>query len=857
MQRKYTMYALFCASAGALLFALSMPRWRTDIRSGTGAGGFVHLTTNQVIHPWGKQTRVPGRPVDMAIDSSRRWIALLNISEVDLVDAVSDQILHKIKTRSTSYAGIAFRPDGREVWASETLRNADGKSGGADSIVVTALDQSGNPGGQQRITLPGHAVPAGIGFSHDGAYAYVALNRKNSLAVIDTRQLKLVREIEVGMAPFGVVVADNAHRVFVTNRGGRQPRPNDVSTSSGGSSLVTDPVSGSTTTGTVSVINLVDLSVREIPVGLAPAAIALSPDAKTVAVANAHGDSVTFIDTDSLALSTAKVPAYPETTIGSQPIGVSFSLDGSRLLVACAGNNSIAVLTRHGKLWQILGALPSAWFPTAVVVDSNSRIHTASIKGLGDTLRDDGAHVSTNWEGVLQTMPNPAPAEVVAGTREVRALNEARFDSAGGVANLASLGIQHVVLIVKENRTYDQILGDLKQGNGDPRFLHYGREVTPNIHALAEQYVLLDNFYATGAISFDGHQWLMMAFVSDYTERSFAAYPRGYAWNMGDSLTIAPTGFFWQGAPKPLSIRIYGEFCADPNTALNHRDSVDMNEHRLGQNWKNNMELYHAGAIPRLRYCTAGVPALAPVVDSFYPVSLDITDQFKADEFVRELDQFEKQGRMPNLVVIRLNNDHTQGTRPNAGTPRAMVADNDLALGRIVTRLSHSSFWPNMLVLATEDDAQDGLDHVDGHRTIGLAIGPHVRRGAVISDNYNHLSMIRTIQEIFAVPSRTRFAAAARAMTSIFMDHADLTPYEYIPANIPLIETNPPLEALQGRRRWAAEQSGAMDFSDIDRAPSGLLNRILCWDRRGYNTSYPAAGTHLLQSKSPLIQGLT
>jgi YVTN family beta-propeller protein len=834
-------YFLSLTAVVALLTAAVAPTLSNRSISGRENGHGVLVTTSQLLHPWGQLTRIAGRPLDLATDSSRRRLAVLNEERIDIVDTASGSILDTVKTRTTSYAGVAFRPGDEELWASETQRNIGEVHEGSDAVVIAAMAPNGKTAELHRIPFDGHVVPVGIGFSRDGSRAYVALNRKNTLAVIDTNRRQILREIPVGMAPFGVVVADRVQRVFVANRGGHRPAPGQTTAPSSGSQIATDPISGTTATGTMSVVSTEDNSVREIPVGLAPSLAALSPDQSTVVVANSHSDSLSFVDARSLATAQVHIPTWPDSTIGSQPIGVTFSPDGRRLYVACAGNNSIAVLEKRGSAWSIIGGLPTAWFPSAIAVDEQGSLYVANIKGLGNTAVGDGSYRSTHWEGALEKIPLPTESQIAAGAREVKTLNEPKYESAGGIANLSSLGIKHVVFIIKENRTYDQVFGDLRQGNSDPHFLQYGRDITPNAHALAEKYVLLDNFYTTGAISFDGHQWLMMAFVSDYTERSFAAYPRGYAWEMGDALTVAPMGFFWQGSPKPLKVRVYGEFCVAPEVNTHTENMVDMTENHGGNTWTDNYKLYREGKLPRGQYCQSGVPALASVVDKNYPHAMTITDQAKADEFFRELDEYEKTNEMPNLIVMTLNNDHTQGTRPGFPTPRAMVADNDLALGRVVERMSKSKFWADTLILVTEDDSQAGLDHVDGHRTIGLVIGPHVRRSAVDSTNYNHLSMVRTIQEIFGIPSRTRFVKGARAMHSVFTADADLGTFTHLAPKIPLDELNPPVRALHGRKRWAAQQSLAMDFNDVDRAPSTTLNEILWWDSHGYDKPYPKA----------------
>jgi YVTN family beta-propeller protein len=819
--------ALLIGAEGGLFSIL-----QSNARIGLQGEGFYLLPTSQLLRPWGEQAVIKGRPVDLAFDSHKRLLAVLNWRSVLLRDGTSGALLADIRSRATSYAGIAFRPGDRELWASETTRS------GPDSLLIAELSEAGAVTNSARISLPGHPVPAGIAFSPDGKTAYVALSRSNTLAVIDTTSRQVQREIEVGIAPFGVAVTTG--RVFVTNRGGRRPAANDTTAPSSGSMVVSDAVTGSSASGTVTVVNTADSSTREISVGLAPSGLALSPDAKLLAVANGHSDSISLVDTDSLQSTELKIPAWPEGTLGSQPIAVAFAPDGHTIYVACGGNNAIAAVRKDSGQWKLAGALPTAWFPSGIAVDDNGALRVITIKGIANTAVGDGTFNSRQYEGALVSIPAPADAQLAAGMREVRAANSPRFESAGGVANLSSLGIRHVFFVIKENRTYDQVLGDIGKGNSDPKLCVYGRDVTPNHHALAEHYVLLDNFHTGGAISFDGHQWLMQAFVSDYVERAFASSPRGYAWNMADALTVSPAGFFWQSAKRPLDVRVYGEFGLPARWDPATQNMIDMNERDL-LNWGDYWKLYKEGKWQSAVGTRSGVPALTKIISARYPFSsTSIPDQIRADEFLREFAEMEKSGTLANLSVIHLNEDHTNGTRPGSPTPRAMVADNDLALGRIVEAISKSRFWAESLILVVEDDAQDGFDHVDGYRTVALAIGPHVRRGAVDSNFYTHTCLVRTIQDIFEIPPRTRYASAARAMTSIFTPDADTAPYQSLPARVSLDEMNPPLAALDGKRLWAARQSLAMNWSHPDDVRSDVLNRILWWDARGYQTPYPA-----------------
>jgi YVTN family beta-propeller protein len=804
---------------------------KTTVQLGRQSSNLFLVSTNQLLHPWGEQTMISGRPVDMTWDSARRFLAVLNSRGVILLDGSTGTRLADIESRTTSYTGISFRPGDRQLWASETSRN------GPDSVLIAELSETGKPGKTNRIGLNGHPLPTGIAFSADGKLAYVALSRSNTLAVIDTGTLEMLKEVDVGMAPFSVVVAGD--RVFVSNRGGRRAAPDDVVAPSSGARVVADAVTGSSTTGTLSVVDTKTGSVREILVGLQPAQMALNPKGTLLAVANAHSDSVSLIDVATLQRTDLKIPPYPEAALGSQPIALAFTADGNTLYVGCGGNNAIAVVQLFKGQWKVAGAIPTAWFPTAVAVTPDGSLRVLNLKGVGSTADKKGTFNSRQYQGSLELIPAPTAMQIAAGTREVKAANSPKLEPAGGVANLESLGIRHVFLIVKENRTYDQVFGDMGKGNSDSKLTMYGREITPNHHALAEQFVLLDNFYTGGAISFDGHQWLMQGFVSDYVERNMIAAPRGYAYNMADALVVAPTGFFWQAAPKPLDLRIYGEFQLaarwDPQT----RQTVDLNE-ADDLSWITYWQAYKENRWQGMVGSRSGVPALAKYVDARYPYpTLSINDQIRAEEFLRELGEFEKSGNLPNLIIMSLNSDHTNGTRPGSPVPKAMVADNDLALGRIVEAIGKSKFWENTLILAVEDDAQDGVDHVDGHRTVALAIGPHIRRRALDSNNYNHTSMIRTIQEIYRIPQKTRALEAARAMTSIFTAKADLTPYQHLEPTIALDTMNPPLKALAGRQLWGARQSMAMNFKDIDDAPTETLNRILWWDAKGWDVPYP------------------
>src|ERR1035437_5338950 len=387
----------FALAAAALVGQQSgiFPVLESGIAIGKQPGGFFLLPSNQLLRPWGEQTVIPGRPVDMTYDSQRRILAVLNTRSILLLDGSTGTKVAEIAARSTSYAGIAFRPGDRELWASETSRN------GPDSILIAKISELGMPGETNRIGLNGHPLPTGIAFSPDGRLAYVAFSRSNTLAIIDAGTLELVKEINVGMAPFGVAVAQGS--VFVSNRAGRRAGPNDTVAPSSGSPVVTDPVTGASTSGTVSVLDMREGGVREVTVGLAPSQLVAGPEGKMVAVANGHGDSVSILDTATLARDDVKIPPSPDPARGTHPITPAFAADKKTLYVALGGNNAIAVVRESGGKGQVAGAIPPAWFPTAVALAADGSLRVLNIKGIGNTADKKGTYNSRVYEGSLRS----------------------------------------------------------------------------------------------------------------------------------------------------------------------------------------------------------------------------------------------------------------------------------------------------------------------------------------------------------------------------------------------------------------------------------------------------------------------
>ena len=387
---------------------------------------------------------------------------------------------------------------------------------------------------------------------------------------------------------------------------------------------------------------------------------------------------------------------------------------------------------------------------------------------------------------------------------------------------------KHVFYIIKENRTYDQVFGDMPEGNGEPKFCQFGEEVTPNQHVLARQYVLLDNFYCNGVNSADGHQWCNEGYVADYLEKSFGGFPRSYPYEGEDALAFAPNGFIWDGVlAKGLTFRDYGEFVTakiEPASATWEDVQHDMLAGESRVNVRATTQLHTLE------------PYLCPTYIGF---PLKVSDAYRMREFMKEFRAYEAKGELPNFIIMLLPGNHTAGTRPGMPTPRACVADNDYALGQMVDAITHSKFWPETAIFVVEDDPQAGLDHVDGHRTTALCISPHTKRGCVDSTFYNQTGMLRTMELILGIPPLNQLDMASTPMLNAFTEKQDVTPYTALPNRIPLDEMNPDLKSLEGRQRYWAERSMRLPLDEADEADEDTLNRILWHSTKGYGTPYP------------------
>ena len=847
---------LFCA-AGALglIFAATAAKpARAPVTVGRQPDGRVVVPTNQVLNPAGFQVEFPGRPTDIALSPDGALLAVMNKDSLVLIRVRDRAIMQTLPLPKGghTFVGIIWAPDGSAIYSS-----------GTKGVINRFKIDGGIATLGQAISLPGpgggvNPVPGGLALSADGGTIYVCLSRNNSLGVVDAASGQLKAEIPVGVAPYGAAL--NGQKAYVTNWGGRHPIAGDTVATTSGTDIVVDPVTGVASSGTVSVVDLAQgKEILSIAVGLHPCGLILSRDASRLFVANANSDTVSVIDTASDRV-VETIPAAPEASLafGSAPNALALSPDGQTLYVANGGNNAVGVV-RLGALAggaateqasRALGFIPTGWYPGSVrVSDDGKTLFVANVKGVGslnvpsgrDQSGEQVAHNVHDPLGSISIIAVPDAATLARYSARVAQNNSVwaipgSLQSKGASRRPVPVPLrrgersvfEHVIYIIKENRTYDQVLGDMPEGNGDPSLVHFGEEVTPNHHKLAREFVLLDNFYCSGVLSADGHQWTDEAYVTDYLEKSFGGFERSYPYWGGDALAYASSGFLWDNAMRHgRTFRDYGEFV---RAEIEPADAT----------WADIYADYLAGTSKVKIRATTTVDSIRPhLCPTYVGFPGKVQDVYRAGEFIKELGDFDAKGKLPNLIMMLLPNDHTSGTRPGYPTPRAAVADNDLALGRIVEAVSHSRFWPKTCIFVVEDDPQAGLDHVDGHRSVAFVISPYTRRHAVDSSNYNQTSVVRTIELILGLPPMNQFDLSAAPMTSCFTDKPVFTPYQVARNRIPLDEMNPPLAALSGARWYWAMKSLALPLDDVDEADEDTFNRILWHSVKGYDTPYP------------------
>lgn len=693
-----------------------------------------------------------------------------------------------------------------------------------------------------------------------GRIAAVPLIANHRLAVLELPGGRLLAQVPTGIALFGVVLDKEGATAWVSNWGGRVPSEKDLTAPTGlapdADRVVVDP-RGIAASGTLTRIDLTAMRATDtVAVGLHSTAMAWDQQRERLYVANGNEDSISVVGTRGRRLLRSfPLQPFRQPVKGVAPTALALSPDGQRLWVACGGINAIAVMdAASGK---IEGLIFTAWYPNHVAVSPDGRyLAVSNLLGVGSGWRDEPRKQFVHaCRGSVAVIALPDAAHLAGYTTAVAENNRLAVGSPAVGARAAAahktpvavpLGagdpshIVHVVYIIKENRTYDQVFGDLERGNGDPSLVMFGWDVTPNQHRLAEQFVLLDNFYATGGNSGDGHQWLTQANQTDYCMRP-GCTGRSYPFDGTGPIAYSQGGFLRDAARKAgKRVRVFGEYAGRLNETSNRQRA------ELLERWRK------ADDFPREWRIRAPLEPLNAVLAHNYPsYSTATPDVVRARIFLAHLKDWVAEGRMPNLVVVQLPSHQARGTAPGASTPKAMVADNDLALGQIVEAPTRTPLWRRVAIFVVEDNAQNGVDHVDGHRTVALVVSPYARRGWVDSTFYSRTSMVKTIELILGLPAPSLFDLIATFMHASFTNEPDCAGYSAVTPRPSLFEVNPPLAALRGAARQTACDSMKMRFDVPDAAPTETLNRILWHNVRGFHVPYPGVRRAAFAPLSP------
>ncbi len=768
------------------------------------AGKRITLFNGWSLTPVGKNLPLEDLPLNIALSPSGDYVAVTNNGygkqSITLIDARGERVLDNAAI-SSALIGLKFSNDSRHLYVSggysnkifiySVIRNKFKKQ---DSLIL------GKPWPTAKIGI------TGLDVDNAKQRVYAVTKEDNALYICDLQTKKIKKRLPLGAEAYTCLLSPDKKRLYISLWGGAGVLVFDTEK---------EKVSGKISTESH------------------PCDMALTKNGRYLYVAGANTNSVSVIDTQKgKVLENLTASLYPGSPVGTTPNGLALSADDKTLFIANADNNDLAVfdVSRPGQ-GRSRGFIPTGWYPTCVRVTGN-KLYVTNGKGLssfanpdgpnplqhkvkhqeGEKTTGTGSYTGSMFRGKLSIIPVPNQellnvySQAVYQNTPFRKNREAvsSVDVGNPVPRKAgtSSPIKHVFYILKENRTYDQVLGDMEKGNGDAALCIFGEKVTPNQHALARQFVLLDNFYVNAEVSADGHNWSTAAYATDYVQKMWPSNYSGRGGNYdyaGNRKIANPdNGFIWNYCQRAgVSFRNYGEF----------RDE---------------------GHIPKI------LPYLAKHTCKDYPGwNLKIKDVFRERRWARDFDSLLAAGQVPQLNFIYLPNDHTSGLWKGAYTPIAQVADNDLALGRIVDRISHSRIWKSSAIFVLEDDAQDGPDHVDAHRSTAFVISPYVKRGAVIHTMYSTAGMLRTIELILGLPPMSQYDAAATPMWDCFMPNPVMTPYKVKPAGVNINKRN-------RKHNKVSRLSATFDFSEPDAAPDRELNETIWQAVKGKGAAMPS-----------------
>ncbi|PYR73207.1 MAG: hypothetical protein DMF86_21125 [Acidobacteria bacterium] len=813
MRRHVAMLVTFTFCVAGALVPLAQRSPSPAARPGYLGDGVTLLPNGWRIAPAGRHVQIGDLPLNMVPSPDGRFLIITNNGwekpTLSVFDTKSLQVVSRLAVNN-AWLGLAWHPDGHRLFSSGASENviyelewANGRLKESQKIVLGPPEHK-----RSSDELDNAGFVAGLAMSADGARLYSVQVYGQKLTAIDVAARRIAAAVALPAEPYACVLSKDGRMLFVSLWGGEKVLMFDARTLA---------------------------PAGEIAVGPHPNAMTLTADGRRLFVACANTNAVWVVDVETrTATEQISVALYADAPVGSTPNALALSPDGRTLLVANADNNTVAAVdvSKPGAS-EVQGWIPVGWYPTGVLFDRDgARFFVLDGKGLTSQpnprgpqpggARVDAQYTGNMFQGALSIVPTPTAAMLAQMTRRVRELTP--YTDAGRLAPSdapraspipprvgGSSPIKYVFYVIRENRTYDQVFGDLAAGNGDPSLTLFGADVTPNAHALVQQFVLFDNFYVDAEVSYDGHAFSTAAYATDFVEKM---WPPNYA-NRGGlylsegggklrnafgNITAPPQGYIWDYAARAgVSVRSWGEFV-----------------------WRG-----PSGE------SQPSVPGLKGLVSAKYPpFDLHIPDQRRAGIWIDEFTHLEETGNVPRLSIIRLGNDHTQGTTPDAPTPRAFVADNDLALGRIVETIARSRIWKESAIFVLEDDAQNGPDHVDAHRSLLLAISPFARHGAVDSTLYTTSGVLRSMELILGLPPMSQYDAAATPMYNAFQATPDTAGFVHRPARVPLDEKN----------TWASPGAAAslrMDLREADLANDLELNRIIWQSVRGAGAVMP------------------
>ena len=792
---------LLCAvSTTALIRAQFVPAPASAAPGAMGDGSML-LPNGWRLAPAGKHLALSTLPLNVAVAPDGRHAVVTNNGLAKPSLTVVDLNAWSVKSTALldhAWLGLVFHPDGTKLYASGAGQNSVQEFTYADGVVSQA----------RTFALPAHngdTMVGGLAISANGRALFATRVFAQSVSRIDLTTGQVTNSISLPAEPYSCVVSPDGRNLYVSLWGGSR----------------------------VMVYDADSLLLQSAwPAGEHPNAMVISSDGKRLFVACASSAAVWVYDTFAgEALEQISTSLYPQAPPTATPNSVALSPDGRTLIVANADDNAVAVVDVGNPARSFVdGFVPAGWYPTsAAFTKDGKQILILSGKGMAPAPNMTNSGMERRLTGAISIVPTPDRVTLAEYTRRVMSLSpysdETRLNppsvpigspiprSVGGASP-----IKHVFYVIRENRTYDQVLGDLTEGNGDPRLTLFGRDTTPNAHALAQNFVVFDNFYVDADVSYNGHSYSTAAYATDFVEKMWQTMSArggvpglseggGLLRNPFGNISAPPGGYLWDYARRAnVSVRSYGEF-------------VDHAYRGPGDN----ADVIEKEAVPGL----AGL--IAP---AFAGWDLEISDNKRIDTWLREFQQFERDGKLPQLSIVRLPNDHTSGTKPGALTPRAMVAQNDLALGRLVEAISNSSYWKDSAILVVEDDAQAGPDHVDSHRSVLLVASPFAKRGTVDHTFYSTASVLRTIELILGLPPMSQYDAAATPMHAAFTGTSSLDAYRRLDPRVPMDERNP-------SNAFGAIASLRMNFVEADRAPELLLNEIIWRSVKGADSPMP------------------